>query len=110
MSKYILWTQKPTLSIYISGVQIRPVKSIKFICRMFPALKIVPIFLLRNLGEKFFWDARWGGGWKKAAGWLPAPGWAGPPPPGGGGGVGSALRKALIGSPLAERAMGETKL
>jgi len=31
-------------------------------------------------------DARWGGGGsrggKKAAGWLPAPGWAGSPPPG----------------------------
>jgi len=31
---------------------------------------------------------------KKAAGWLPAPGWAGPPPRGGG--VGCALRKALF--------------
>jgi len=34
---------------------------------------------------------------KKAAGWLPAPGWAGPPPPSPGAGVGSALRKALVG-------------
>jgi len=35
-------------------------------------------------------------GWKKAAGWLPTPSWAGPPAPPGGG-VGSALRKALAG-------------
>jgi len=48
---------------------------------------------------------RWGEGgsrsWKKkAAGWPPAPGWAGPPPPRGWGGVGSALRKAVQGIPI----------
>jgi len=96
-------SQKNTLStsIYISGVEISPGKSIKFSCQMFPALQFFQFSSSGTWAGNFFGDARWGEGgsrgWKKAGGWLPAPNWAGPPPSGGG--VGSALRKALPARP-----------
>jgi len=60
--------------------------------------------IIRNKSCKILWTLNGGRGsedWKKAAGWLPAPGCAGPPPPEGG--VGSALRKALPEIPLKNR-------
>jgi len=59
----------------------------KFILRGASDLHFPDIFLPPVWRLEFFLDAVWGGrggprSWKKAAGWLPAPGWAGPPPPG----------------------------
>jgi len=67
---------------------------------MFPGQHIFKTFLVCDKSCKKFGtlDGSWG--WKKAAGWLPAPGWAGPLP---GGGVGSALRKALDLIPMPDR-------
>jgi len=48
-----------------------------------------------SLSKRVWWGEGGPGAGKKATGWLPAPGWAGSPPPGGG--VGSTLRKALMG-------------